>query len=58
MTGDLTGLLGAILGPLCGAVAAYAAIRADLAVLRERLSHHNDRLRRLEDAGTRARPES
>lgn len=46
--GELSNILGAILGPLCGAVAAYAAIRADLAVLRERLAHHNERIRRLE----------
>lgn len=45
---ELSGLLSAILGPLCGAVAAYAAIRSDLAVLRVRLDHHDDRLRRLE----------
>ena len=45
---DPLSLLAAILGPLCGAVAAYAAIRSDLAVLRVRLDHHDHRLTRLE----------
>ena len=40
--------LAALVGPLFGAVAAYAAIRADLAVLRVRIDHHDQRLTRLE----------
>jgi hypothetical protein len=44
MTFDWT----AILGPLLGAVAAYAAIRSDLAVLKWRLDDHHRRLEILE----------
>lgn len=42
--------LASLAGPLFGAVAAYAAIRADLAVLRVRLDHHDQRLGWLEQA--------
>jgi hypothetical protein len=41
MTWDqLVALVGSIMGPLAGAVAAYYAIRQDLAVLRVRLDAH------------------
>ena len=38
-----------ILGPLLGAVAAYAAIRADLAAIRVRVEHHAERIKDAHD---------
>lgn len=40
-------LVGSIMGPLAGAVAAYYAIRQDLAVLRVRLDAHDEAARQL-----------
>jgi flagellin-like hook-associated protein FlgL len=37
------------LGPLLGAIAAYAAIRADLAAIRVRLDHQQERIRDAHD---------
>ena len=37
------------LGPLLGAIAAYAAIRADLAAIRVRLEHHAERIKDAHD---------
>jgi orotate phosphoribosyltransferase len=37
-------IIGSIVGPALGAVAAYYAIRQDLAVLRVRVDNHGDRL--------------
>ena len=48
MTWDqLVALVGSIMGPLAGAVAAYYAIRQDLAVLRVRLDAHDETARQL-----------
>lgn len=44
---QIGGLLGGVLGPLAGAVAAYYAIRQDLAVLRTRLDAHDQSLAQL-----------
>lgn len=41
---QLATLLGAIVGPIAGAVAAYYAIRQDLAVLRVRIDAHDQTL--------------
>ena len=40
-------LVGSIMGPLAGAVAAYYAIRQDLAILRVRLDAHDEAARQL-----------
>jgi hypothetical protein len=44
---QLVTLVGSIMGPLAGAVAAYYAIRQDLAVLRVRLDAHDEAVRQL-----------
>ena len=44
---QIGGFLGGIIGPLAGAVAAYYAIRQDLAVLRVRLDAHDEAVRQL-----------
>jgi len=38
---QLATIIGAVVGPIAGAVAAYYAIRQDLAVLRVRLDSHD-----------------
>lgn len=38
-----------ILGPLLGAIAAYGAIRADLAAIRARLDHQAERIKDAHD---------
>jgi outer membrane lipoprotein SlyB len=38
---QLATIIGAVVGPLAGAVAAYYAIRQDLAVLRVRIDSHD-----------------
>lgn len=45
-----------ILGPLLGAIAAYAAIRADLAAIRVRLEHHAERIKDAHDRIDRMKP--
>lgn len=40
-------LVGSVMGPLAGAVAAYYAIRQDLAILRVRLDAHDEAARQL-----------
>lgn len=51
---QLASIIGAVVGPLAGAVAAYYAIRQDLAVLRVRIDAHDQTLvqalRRADDA--------
>jgi outer membrane lipoprotein SlyB len=51
---QLATIVGAVVGPLAGAVAAYYAIRQDLAVLRVRIDAHDQTLvqalRRADDA--------
>jgi outer membrane lipoprotein SlyB len=51
---QLATIIGAVVGPLAGAVAAYYAIRQDLAVLRVRIDAHDQTLvqalRRADDA--------
>ena len=44
---QLITLIGSIMGPLAGAVAAYYAIRQDLAVLRTRVDAHDQTLAQL-----------
>jgi hypothetical protein len=44
---QLITLIGSIMGPLAGAVAAYYAIRQDLAVLRVRLDAHEQAMQQL-----------
>lgn len=44
---DLITMLSSIVGPLLGGVAAYYAIRQDLAVLRVRVEHHSNQLEQL-----------
>ena len=44
---QLVTLVGSIMGPLAGAVAAYYAIRQDHAVLRVRLDAHDEAVRQL-----------
>ncbi len=44
---QLVTLVGSIMGPLAGAVAAYYAIRQDLAVLRTRIDAHDQALNQL-----------
>ena len=44
---QIGGFLGGIIGPLAGAVAAYYAIRQDLAVLRTRIDAHDQALTQL-----------
>jgi len=41
---QLATIIGAVVGPLAGAVAAYYAIRQDLAVLRVRIDSHDQSL--------------
>lgn len=44
---QLGNLIGSVLGPIAGAVAAYYAIRQDLAVLRTRIDAHDQTLAQL-----------
>jgi hypothetical protein len=44
---QLGSLLGSVIAPLAGAVAAYVAIRQDLAVLRTRVDAHDQTLAQL-----------
>ena len=44
---QLAPLIGSIAGPLAGAIAAYYAIRQDLAVMRVRLDAHDESLRQI-----------
>lgn len=44
---QLVTLVGSVMGPLAGAVAAYYAIRQDLAILRVRLDAHDEAVRQL-----------
>jgi hypothetical protein len=44
---QLGNLIGSVLGPIAGAVAAYYAIRQDLAVLRTRIDAHDQSLAQL-----------
>jgi hypothetical protein len=44
---QLVTLVGSIVGPLAGAIAAYYAIRQDLSILRVRLDAHDEAARQL-----------
>jgi len=44
---QLGSLLGSVIAPIAGAVAAYVAIRQDLAVLRTRIDAHDQTLAQL-----------
>ena len=43
---ELAQLIGSIVGPLLGAIGAYAAIRSDLAAIRARVQMHGEAIDR------------